>query len=68
MPTIVLQSTKSDSKGKDRLGVALLSATASVSAAPGRYHYATVDGKARTFELVGVDSSGQQIFRDQTRY
>jgi hypothetical protein len=66
MPTIVLQYDGGKA-GRPTKPLKANSETASVSASPGRYHYATVGGRARTFERVGVDASGNEIFRDQNR-
>lgn len=63
MPTIVLQNNDDSKRGKSKPA----ETTATVAASPGRYHYATVNGKARTFEKVGVDSSGNDVYRDQNR-
>lgn len=65
MPTIELQglSPKKGTPGRD-----VKPSTASVGASPGRLYTATLDGIPRTFERVGVNAAGQEIYRDQTRY
>ena len=70
MATIVLQLSTPATKSAQQSAPpqrGMGSTTATVSRSPGRYHYATVAGRARTFEKVGVDSSGNEVYRDQTR-
>lgn len=67
MPTIVLQTNQQRGSGGKDKGPSL-SETAVVGSSPGRVHYATLGGKSRMFERVGVDASSQEIYRDQTRY
>lgn len=69
MATIVLQVNQSRGNGsKDKGGTPIVSTTATVASSPGRLHYATIGGKDRTLERVGLDGSGNEIYRDQTRY
>lgn len=66
MPTIVLQYDKGRKSGNPSLPAPKDgTATASVGSSPGRLHYATVDGKPRCFERVGVDASGNEVYREQ---
>lgn len=62
MPTIELQNNDDSKKSRKPA-----STTASVAASPGLWHYATVNGKARTYDRVGVNASGQEVYRDQNR-
>lgn len=39
--------------------------TASVGASPGRIYTTTINGKAQTFERVGTNASGQEVYRAQ---
>ena len=64
MPTIVIQALL---KAVPIGGPVPLTTTAVVAASPGRIHYATIGGIPRDLELVGVDASGQSIYRDQNR-
>ena len=71
MATIVLQgeqpksgATAPDGKHNTRFA----QTTAVVASSPGRVHYARQGGFNRTYERVGIDASGNEIYRDQTRY
>ena len=65
MPTIVLQYGKDVKSGPSSAPKKDGATTASVGSSPGRLHYATVEGKARCFERVGLDGSGQEVYREQ---
>lgn len=67
MPTIILQLNVNPKPSKVPAEKQKTQTTATVASSPGRYYYATVAGKARTFERVGVDASGNEIYRDQNR-
>lgn len=67
MATIVLQGQEPKAGGDARRLQAPYSTTATVSASPGRIHQATINGRRRDFERVGVDSSGNEVYRDQSR-
>lgn len=64
MATIVLQGiSKLGKSGKPKD----VTTTQVVGASPGRVHYATFGGKDRTLERVGLDASGNEVYRDQNR-
>lgn len=65
MPTIVLQMLATKPIGHGKSKVIDRTDSVSVSASPGRYHYATIDGVPRTFERVGTDASGNEVYREQ---
>lgn len=66
MPTIVLHYATEKVVGKSAVPtIKDKVTTASVGSSPGRLHYATVDGKSRCFERVGVDSQGNEVYREQ---
>lgn len=69
MATIILQLSNQGKPAPNKLPPlrGMGTTTETVSRSPGRYHYATVAGKARTFEKVGVDASGNEVYRDQNR-
>ena len=68
MPNIVLQCDVRTDRGVVKTHESAPTQVVSVGTNPDRYYYGTMNGLARTFEFVGVDSSGQRIYRDQTRY
>lgn len=65
MPTIVLQSRDPVKPNSERR--VDTSTTASVGTSPGRIYNVTTRGVTRHYERVGVDSNGQDIYRDQNR-
>jgi hypothetical protein len=68
MATIILQGEwQRTSGGPGPTSKTPPSITATVASSPGRTHYATIGGVPYTFERVGTDASGNEIYRDQTR-
>ena len=68
MPNIVLQGIQQSTKQRLEQPDARRGQTVSVGASPGRLHYVTTRGVTRCYERVGVTRSGEEIYRDQTRY
>ena len=67
MPTINLQYVESTAKAGMAVRAQASKTSTATATVTDRYHYATVNGRARTFERVGTDASGNATFRDQSR-